>query len=915
MKRRILSICMAVAVLCSLWTAAPALAAGNGDGLVFAKTLGLMDAAVKGDERMTRAGLAQVIAYLTGYADPQVENPLKYQHREGSVAQYDYRRITGQPIFKDVPQSHWAVGYIEHAALNGFMRGTEADKYLFAPDEAAALTDIYESMLKLLGYQPLLQYKGGGTAAVLDCARDAGITVAGRDVVTTGVLAEVLFRTMKADVMEQTEFWASEDGVKYQKYRTYMEYAFDMHVAERVRVEANDLTNLNGGAACAAGHARIGGTEYADPQQLAREYIGYTCDVYYIQKQQSDTPEIRVMFPRGAESLTFDASEVVRITRTHLYYEANGKIRSEKLSPVADVVYNHQLLEKWEPAELLILDGNYRLIDADGNGSIDVIQIKSYQYIMVQGVLGEQKKIQGAYQYKGDALGLDSLLLDDSTDEGEQRVWYTQRGKPAAFSDIQPGMLLAVARSKQAGMRAVEVEILYGAVTGTADGFSAAVKSADGRPAMDKVQVGEQEWNIAPALYAAGGKILPGDTGTFYLTKSNLVFAFEKSSASDVKYGYLKTVAQKKGLDPTWQFRLLTADGAWTTLEAGDKLRVNDASGDTGKRLEAGGIITLRGSEITHVEAQLVRYRADMTKLLQLETVQTDLTAITDIDEREGALHSASVNGEFRLCHAGSMRFYGSQQNLDWKVILTKPCPAFLVPDDAQTADELSFAVRDNNFFEYNTPYQVWSYDENTFGQPGALVVSAGSGAGGAAPSKYMFISEGSSQAIDDAGNPIYVVRGYYRGNAVRYPLSDTLVSQKGEQAAQQDFRPGNAMKIALSPRDEIENYEVLYDYRVQGEHLQVSDYTGSTNYVYGNVMQVDVSSKFLRVRGSVDNDGLDSVRNFWVSVNNPFVAIYDGTTKKVRQGSFADLEPGDYVVIRMEDIKPSVFFIYRNVF
>lgn len=921
MKKRLISFCTAIALIGSLWIATPvryaaADAVRESEGLVFTKALGFMDDSAKGDETLTRAGLAQVIARLTGYIEPEVADPLKYQHREGSVAQYDYQRISGRPIFKDVPQSHWAVGYIEHAALNGYMRGTQEDKYLFAPDDAAVLTDAYEVMLKLLGYQPLLQYDGGGTSAVLKYAKEAGITVRSNEKLTTGILAEILFQTMPAKVLEQTGINASSGDADYKKNRPYMEYAFDMKSAKRVRVEANDLTDLNGGAECDWGRARIDGTEYTDPTHLAREYIGYVCDIYYIQQDESDTPELRVVLPRDAEETVVDATNAVEITRTKFSYDNNGKTRSKKLSPVVDIIYNHQLLEKWEPSELYISDGTYRLIDTDRDGSVDVIRIQAYQYLIVQDVLKEQKKVQGAYQYGADPLGLDSIILEEEADKIEQRVWYTSKGKPAEFSDIKAGVVLAILRGKGKRLKAVEVEILYNSVSGTADSFTEKGFSyASNRQQLDVVQLGTQKLKVAPALYAAGGKINAGDTGTFYLTKGGLVLAFEKSNASDVKYGFLKTIAVTQIFDFAFKFRILTAEGEWIQLEADKKLKVNGTTGNTGEQLIKNNILSLSGTSVTHMNPQIIRYRSDMSKLLELETVQTDLTAIEDIDAREKALHSAAVNGEFRLCHSGSMRFYGSQQNLDWKVILTKPCPAFLVPDDAWKADEDSFAVRDNNFFEYNTPYSVWSYDENIFGQPGALLVSAGSGAGGAAPSKYMFISDGIGHALNEEGEIICNVSGYYRANAAEYPINDNLVSQKGEATILQDFRPGNALKIALSPKNEIENYELLYDYRAQGEHLMVSDYTGSTNYVYGNVMNVDISSKFVRVRGSVENDGLDSVRNFWVSVNNPFVAIYDGRTERVQQGSFADLEPGDYVVIRMEDIKPSVFFIYRNVF
>lgn len=918
MKKRLLCIVCAVLLLGGLNISLPASGAESAESkfLVFSKALGLLDETADGAQAVTRAELARTIARLTGYEEPEVENPLKYTPREGSVAQYDYQRISGRPIFKDVPQSHWAVGYIEHAALGGYLRGTAADKYIFAPDDPAACTDGYEAMLKLLGYQPFIERKGGGTTGIIGAAQEAGILVSGGVNLTVDSLAQLLYKTMRAEMLEMTGISVSGGQIDYRRTRPYMEYAFDMHAAERVRVEANSVTSLTGGAACGEGKARIGGMSFYDENSLSVPYIGYLCDVYYIQEDNSSERYIKVMISRAEEPITVKPDEVEYITRDSFRYEREGSIQTERLSPVLNVIYNNQLLDTWDPAGGLIADGSYQLIDTDGNGDIDLLYIKAYQYMVVRNVLAGQEKVTGAYRYNGDGMGLDSIDLSDFAGGVEQRVWYTMKGQPAALTDIRPGAVLSVLRGTGSAPRAVEVDISYSTLNGDADALSTEEGIMQGgvkKP--DVVYLGTTSYKLTSAFYSSGGQISPGDAGTFYLTKTNKIFAFEKSGVSGLLYGYLKDVGKTNGLDETYLFRMFTAEGEWAELEAAERIKANNSSGKAEQMLVNSGIITLTNGEISNVAAQLVRYRTNGTKLTELQTVQTDLTGITDIDVREAALRTAASNGEFRLCHSGDMRFYGSQQNLDWKVILTKPCPTFLVPDNPRTASEDSFAMRDNNFFEYNTPYPVWSYDENTFGQPGALVVSAGSGAGGAAPSKYIFMADKLSEAVNTVGDEVFTAGGCYRGNSVQYPITDALLSQKGMEAIQADFRAGNALKIALSAKDEIENYEVLYDPRVQKEFLKVSDYTSSSNYVYGRVLDVDLSSKFVRVRGSAENDGLDSVRNFWVSVTNPFTVIYDGKTGRVTKGSFADLEADDYLVIRMEDIKPTVFFIYRNAF
>lgn len=881
--------------------------------LYFARYFSLIDSDADNEDIVTKAYFAKCISLMAGYTENEAENPLKYQHTEGSIAQYDYKKIQGQPIFRDVPRGYWAVGYIENAVLNGYMKGSDDDKTLFLPDEAVKLTEAYNSILLLLGYKELIASSGGSLSMIAGLASKAGIALKNQvNELTYGDLARLIYNTFTAYKIERD--FSNPTQVNYKYTEPFMEKHYGLHIKENAYVTGNDMTTVTNNPECEAGRGYIDGELYDDPEYLTRKYIGCTGDVFY-KEDDGGARTIRLIFTdTGFETEVF-SDDISDITSSRFSYWTDGKLKTLKLSSVINIIYNNKLFESTNPADWTAEDGRYILTDTDDDGIIDLIKIYEYEYMVVKTVQTAKERIIGEYSYTSESNGINVLEVGNVFEGRSQNVVYTKNGAPADLSDVTEGSVLSVARSRgSTGTVNIEIDISNSKTGISVEGVStdSGIKIGD-KINADTIWSAGTEYKLTKAFYDSGCSAAVGDMGTAYLTKSGKIFAFAAGNISGLKYGYLKNVFKDQNED-LYYFSVLTSSGSWITFNCGLRLKVNGKSGVTENVLRGGKIAGFSNGVKSYANPQLIRYDNDNDEITEIQTVSVNLTEFTEPAEWDKEMRIAVKNDSFRLSHAGSMRHYGSLKNLDWKVILTKPCPVFLVPDNPQEASRSDFAVRENDFFEYNTPYNVESYDENIYGQPGALVVNISGGAGSVTPSKYILFIKAVEQVINNDNNAVYCVKGFYRGDEVSYNLSEDFNMQLDSTAQLQDLKKGNIIKIALNTNDEIENYEVLYNPELQGKDLRVSTYSGSTNYLYGSIMDTDEGSKLVRMLGSVENDGTDFFRNFWTN-NTPLVVIYDAETETFEKSSIGGLEYEDYCVVRIEDTKPLVFFAYRNMF
>lgn len=904
--------------------------------LILLKTLGFIEPDMAPDKIITRTDLAQILAVFTGYVDKGYESrhSLKYKPAVGKMTQYDYQRIEGKPIFEDVPETHWAVGYIEDVALKGIMRGSDENKYIFNPEDKASYYDVYKTMVNLLGYAPMLEIMGENYEAnVMKCANESDIVPRNAGDMTTDILAKIIFATLEAEVLEISTL-SSNGNATYTKERKYMECAFDLYSAEDVFIEANNVARLYDGQNALSETLIADGIEYIDSNNIGFEFLGDNCDIYYELDENTDSKNIKAIIVNSEVEAEVDRDNIISLEQGLLsYYGNKDRIKKLNLSANIDVIYNYQFWNGWTYDQLLIPDAKYVFVDTDDDGNVDLIRLFDYEYLIVDSVQERTKTIRSSMQFASGSKGLNELCLDGDKLKKEILVSIIADGSKKEFTDIANGMLLAILRGKGTSSgdeKSIVVEILDSGKTIRVDGLSkepGIVIDEDIYP--DCVNVGGYEYKIDDDFYSGSTALKLSDIGKAYITKNEKIIAFIKMSNATNQYGFLKRIAiSDEAFDEVFVFKIFTEDGTWITFESEEKIKVNGSRGKTGKMLANNGIITLSGdNEILSVTPQLIRYTYEDKVLKSLDTVQKDLTGYTDADELYNETRRAITEDKFRLSNYGTdFRYLGSLKTLSWRINLRNPCPVFFIPQNAAEASTDDFAVRSSDkSFAYNTATTVWSYDEDLFGSPKVLVIDAGDGATGATPTNKLFLVSDMCHAVDSYGDVGIMVRGFYEGDESEFFLKDSMINRIGENTIKRDFEDGNILKIALSVDNRIENYTVVYSpqtngyYTQEGEYLKVSSCIGSAPIQYAKVQSIDRNTKMYRLYGSVENDGDYPYRNIWFSRgDSQWVAIYDGEARRghcITISNISEIEEGDYLVTRYQDNVAYATVVYRNVF
>lgn len=124
----------------------------------------------------------------------------------------------GETIFTDVPESHWASGYINVATHEGVING-QGDG-TFAPEEEVTYHQFVKMLVCALGYEPMAEangsWAGGGYIfAGSKIGLTKGITGTSNEDITREKAARLIFRALTVDLMEEAETSSGVNGKLY----------------------------------------------------------------------------------------------------------------------------------------------------------------------------------------------------------------------------------------------------------------------------------------------------------------------------------------------------------------------------------------------------------------------------------------------------------------------------------------------------------------------------------------------------------------------------------------------------------------------------------------------------------------------------------------------------------------------------
>ncbi len=186
---------------------------------------GYKDGTYRPEQDVTRAEFAKILVEALGI---------------GNAAKAD----KGKVVFKDVPASHWASGYVSVASGMGLLKGFP-DK-TFRPEQQVSYADALTMLVRSLGYQDEF-LKGVWPGSHIAKAAEAGITAGvnfadARGFANRGNVAQVVNNTLDCDVVKVKAY---KDGtVEYEESeKTLLKDKLDISKYEDTRVIADKIVD------------------------------------------------------------------------------------------------------------------------------------------------------------------------------------------------------------------------------------------------------------------------------------------------------------------------------------------------------------------------------------------------------------------------------------------------------------------------------------------------------------------------------------------------------------------------------------------------------------------------------------------------------------------------------------------------
>ena len=525
------------------------------------------------------------LGILTGYEDGSFKP-------EGDITRAEFcavvcralgAKVSGSAVtaFSDVPADHWASAYISYVAglgiVNGMGDGT------FAPDANVTFEQAVKMLVVALGYEPMAAQKGGYPTGYMVVANTyeitEGISAVQSAPAPRGIVAQLVYNALDVPVMEQTGFgtnisYESLDGTSGKAYKTLLTNLKVVKLDGSV-VKTEVIGGADKGYVDFAITEEYGSSIFAAEETFkvgegvdAESYFGYASTVF-VKKLSNNKYEIIAIMP-GAEStiveLGLEDIDTIDTTKVEYYTDAD-KYDTKKLTlddtaitSAAGVYLNYAEVgvNALNTAIGVANDMEITVIENTGDNKYDMIIAKEYSYDRVDEIELDRDRFSTA---------AGNTFVFDFEDEDKTITLVDENGEAIELSDFEANDVIAyISSGTTRAYTWIEVINLGNkSVTGTVDETKTDAVFVDG------VEYGK----------AGVGTINLGDEGTFYLTRTDKIFDFEKSSSVAGNYGYILGTAlvNNGGWDDAWEVKMLTKDNEVVTYTVRDGFDVIINSG------------------------------------------------------------------------------------------------------------------------------------------------------------------------------------------------------------------------------------------------------------------------------------------------------------------------------------------------
>lgn len=705
------------------------------------------------DECITRAEFASVAVKLTGDTMHTTEN-----------------------TFSDVTNEHWAYDAIEICAQRGLINGIEDN--IFAPDEIITYEQAIKIIVTALGYSDIAQQSGGYPSGYLGIAYNLNLMSKLNNVseqITRGDIAQIVYNALFAK-MPNIQYNNSSGSMFDEDEDTILERVFGLQKVKGLVTEITGMSLTNEELKRENyAYITVNDVRYLTDDPNYRNYFGKIVEVYY-KKDYSDDEQTATVIVPSSKTVTFeiDADDALEFNnRNELVYESeNSKQRKIEFRADLDVIYNNKPFINYNRSELLPENGSIQAIDYDGDGKYDIMIIRAVKTYVVNWVNATENII---YPKPIKESKVESINLDENIYEFKV---YNIEGEEITLSDLKEWNVLSIEESANTnGDKSIAIYVsdafVRGQISGMHDEF---------------VKIKNKEYELADTLDKS--ELNVRDSGVFYLDCYGRVAAFDASSSSDGKYGFVIRVYDIAGSDDT-VFRIYTSSGAFKDFTAASKLKIDKTPAKGEQQIKN---LLLRScvsydDQSGYDFRQLIRYTINSKN--EITSINTTYRN-TDAETEEENLTKDFDDDVNRYRRAGDSVFGMVVRPTDNAVMMS-------IPEDLSREDE--YAILSLSSFAGDKDHKFEAYDCGKMNDAKAIVQFAGTQEAVKETAPF-FIVDKVVQGMNKDDIAVDILCGFTNGQYVEYPERDAgIISTLG-------LKKGDIIALSLTASNEIKQIE-----------------------------------------------------------------------------------------------------------
>lgn len=863
--------------------------------IVLLKNLGFVDdkfGPKSGKDLVNRSQFASMLAYLRGFDGSYVNDSRK---------------------FVDISADYWCAGQIYALNEAGLIHGTSED--MFSPNDYITYPQVIKCLVSLLGYDVQAEQLGGYPNGYLSAASQIGLVGNNKaGAVDFSTVAKLIVKAMDTELLEQTLSVGGEITYSKSKYQTPLKKYNDIYHDTGIMTD-NGITTLTGNTRVGAKSVIINNTTIDKGDCDVEEYLGYRLKYYYKNDGNDNMTLIfAVPYSTNVIKLTDDMVDIEhpQFSKKRIYYVSDRGNSFYKIDDYADVIYNGKAYPAFDDDTLKITQGSLTLIDNDGDGDYDIINVDAYRSLYVSSIDTDNEKIYDKYGSFVEYGKFNTVKF------------YTSDGSPATIKAVSKKQVLSVFESLDNSL--VKIIISTEGITGRVDTIkNIATKTSSMTPAQiatfkkdareTRIVIGEEEFALSSEFInavASGyqGASIPtsGLTYIFHLDNNRKIAGIEDPTGK--QYAYLismkyVTHGEMSGLT---KVKVFMQDSSIINTVFAKNVRI-DGTKLSGHSDGADGVCSYSGFYKTNGDFKRQPIKVRLNNLGEITEIET----AKDLKSLSTAGLGYNPKNEFTRCDSNSdtdssitVGWGGTQTHRFEPYTLANDAIIFNIPPDSEF-DEDELGIISVNSLVESTKYPVKLYDSDASWACKFAVIQAG------ASTDWLLapclVASIGVEVIDEDGTVAKVVRGLENTKMVKYVENKPGIFPSA-------LAVGDIVRVVKGVGDKVTNMEILVS-PTKDAPFSIKDIGGNDQWstYYGQLYAVSDTGFTLTLNGGSTLIGIPFHTDFGI------YNVFDVKSKTVRRGTRSDMvmnypikEDGSIDLPKWNDLSDGDSMIYVYV-